>query len=122
MIDRAPRSNYCNYMASVELKITRIGNSRGVRIPAATLERYEIGASVIMEERSDGILLRPVGSATPMLSWEDTAREMATAQEEWSEWDATLGDGLDSIPWQPARQRKVAESANEYGSRRPRKK
>jgi hypothetical protein len=59
-----------------------------------------------MEERSDGILLRPVGSAAPMLSWEDTAREMADAQQDWSDWDATLSDGLDATPWEPTRRRK----------------
>ena len=45
----------------VKLKVARIGNSRGVRQPAASLRRYRIGDSVVMEERSDGILLRPTG-------------------------------------------------------------
>src|SRR5258708_10990586 len=77
--------NYCYYMKPVHLKVARIGNSRGVRIPATTLERYHIGDSVVMEERSDGILLRPVGHAEPKLSWEETARAMAAQHEEWSE-------------------------------------
>lgn len=63
-------------MKPVELKITRIGNSHGVRLPAATLKRYCIGAAVVMEERSDGILLRPTGPAVEKLSWEDTASAM----------------------------------------------
>ena len=41
-------------MKPIELKVTRIGNSRGLIIPAATLERYRIGDSVVMEERTDG--------------------------------------------------------------------
>jgi len=101
-------------MKPVELKIARIGNSRGVRIPAATLERYHIGTSVVMEERSDGILLRPQGPAPSKLSWEDTAREMAAAGDEWNEWDATAFDGLEDNPWQLARPRRVAERAAEY--------
>jgi antitoxin component of MazEF toxin-antitoxin module len=110
-------------MKPVELKVTRIGNSRGVRIPAATLERYRIGESVVMEERSDGILLRPVGEAVPKLSWAETAREMAAAAEDWSEWDATAADGLDTVSWTPSRPRRVAEQAPEYqGPRRPRKR
>jgi antitoxin component of MazEF toxin-antitoxin module len=32
-------------MKPVELKVARIGNSRGVRIPAATLERYRSAPS-----------------------------------------------------------------------------
>ncbi len=55
-----------------------------------------------MEERSDGILLRPRGPASPKLSWEDTAREMAAAAEDWSVWDAVAADGLVEIPWEPA--------------------
>ena len=89
--------NYGYYMKPLELKVARIGNSRGVRIPAATLARYRIGTSVVMEERTDGILLRPLGAANPKLSWEDTAREMATAAEDWSEWDATAADGLEDL-------------------------
>ena len=110
-------------MATVELKITRIGNSRGVRIPATTLERYRIGESVVMEERSDGILLRPVGAATAKLSWVETASAMSAATEDWGEWDAAVGDGLDAAPWSPARTRRVAESKAEYKApRRPRKR
>ncbi len=101
-------------MKPVELKVARIGNSRGVRIPAGTLERYRIGAAVLMEERSDGILLRALGSASPKLSWEETAGEMATETEDWGAWDATVADGLDTIPWQARRPPKYA--------RRPRRK
>jgi len=79
-------------MEPVELKVARIGNSRGVRIPAKTLERYRIGTTVVMEERSDGILLRPTGPAVAKLSWEDTAREMAASREDWSAWTA-LAEG-----------------------------
>jgi antitoxin component of MazEF toxin-antitoxin module len=82
-------------MKTKELKITRIGNSRGVRLPAESLRRYRIGESVLMEEKSDGILLRPLGAQPEKLSWEDTARAMVRENEDWSEWDATLADGLD---------------------------
>jgi antitoxin component of MazEF toxin-antitoxin module len=107
-------------MKRVELKITRIGNSRGVRLPAATLARYGIGEHVVMEERSDGILLRPAGAEGRKLTWEETAREMAASAEDWSEWDATGGDGLETTPWQPPRARRVAEPTPEYPKRRPR--
>lgn len=33
------------------------------------------------------------------LSWLETAREMAVEVENWGEWDATLPDGTDGIPW-----------------------
>jgi antitoxin component of MazEF toxin-antitoxin module len=86
-------------MTHVELKVARIGNSRGVRLPAGTLHRYRIGDRVIMEERPDGILLRPHGAPQPKLSWDETARAMAAVSEDWSDLDATVADGLDDLPW-----------------------
>lgn len=95
-------------MKPVELKVARIGNSRGVRIPAATLARYEVADAVIMEERIDGILLRAPGPANPKFSWEDTAREMASDAEEWGDWDSTVSDGLEGIQWEPVMPRRTA--------------
>ena len=107
-------------MKDVELKVTRIGNSRGVRLPAATLERYLIGDRVVMEERSDGILLRPVRNLEPKLSWAETAAEMAASQEDWRDWDTASADGLDEIPWDARQPKRVAEEPAKYkkGSRR----
>lgn len=87
-------------MKTMELKVARIGNSRGVRLPADTLRRYGIGDVVLMEERVDGILLHPKVAADNRLSWEDTAREMAGSQEDWGDWDGTAGAGLDGTPWE----------------------
>jgi antitoxin MazE len=86
-------------MKTTELKVIRIGNSRGVRLPISCLRRYRIGESVILEERSEGILLCPAGPVQEKLSWEETAQAMANAKKDWREWDATLSDGLDSLPW-----------------------
>lgn len=86
-------------MAEVHLKVARIGNSRGVRLPAGTLTRYRIGERVIMEERSDGILLRPQRSGSAKLDWRQTARAMAAELEDWSAWESVAGDGLKSAPW-----------------------
>jgi len=101
-------------MATMKLKVARIGNSRGVRLPAASLRRYRIGETVLMEERSDGILLRPTGAAVAKLSWEETAREMAASREDWSAWDATAADGLDDLPWQADGKDRVAERPSRY--------
>jgi antitoxin component of MazEF toxin-antitoxin module len=87
-------------MATLKLKVARIGNSRGVRLPAASLRRYRIGETVVMEERSEGILLRPTGPVVEKLSWEDTAREMAASGEDWSAWETAAADGLNDLPWQ----------------------
>jgi antitoxin component of MazEF toxin-antitoxin module len=39
-------------MATVRLKVARIGNSRGVRLPAASLRRYRIGETVVIRSES----------------------------------------------------------------------
>ena len=109
-------------MKHTTLKVARIGNSRGVRLPAATLQRYGIGESVIMEERSDGILLRPAGASQPKLSWEETARAMATAGEDWAEWETTVADGLDALPWDTTSKDRVAERSRRYRQTSARKK
>jgi len=102
-------------MNTTTLKITRIGNSRGVRLPAATLRRYHLEDDVIMEERSEGILLRPTDiPAVKKLTWEETAKAMAASGEDWREWDATAADGLNSIPWDDGKPRQVAETQSPY--------
>lgn len=101
-------------MKRIELKVARIGNSKGVRLPAATLERYNIGDVVIMEEHLEGILLRPHGSPIHKLSFQQTAQQMAVEQENWGDWDTTDADGFENIPWDSRAPRKVAERKKNY--------
>jgi antitoxin component of MazEF toxin-antitoxin module len=112
-------------MKPIPLKVARIGNSRGIRIPAATLARYHIGDVLLMEERSDGILLRPRGLAQAKLSWDETADAMVAERENWSDWEVTAGDGLEFVMWSAGTSR-VSERASTYAAgtrpRRPRKK
>ncbi len=82
-------------MKTIELKVTRVGNSRGIRLPAAILRRYRIGDRILMEQRPDEIVLRPQREGK--LSWAETAREMAAAREDWAEWGVTTGDGTDDL-------------------------
>jgi antitoxin component of MazEF toxin-antitoxin module len=84
-------------MKTTELAVTRVGNSRGVRLPADVLRRYQIGETVIMEQRPDEIVLRPKRTRREKLSWADTYHEMAQAEEDWSAWEC-LPEGLTSVP------------------------
>ena len=84
-------------MKTIELKVTRIGNSRGVRLPAPLLRRYRITDTLILVEHPDEIVLRPKHTKNQKLSWEETAKAMAAAKEDWSEWDCTLADGLNEL-------------------------
>ena len=113
-LDSAAEANYSNYIKAIELKITPIGNSKGVRVPAATLRRYGIGASVVMEERSEGIMLRPAELSAAKLSREDTTREMAVSGEDWSGLDTAVADGLESQPWDTGKSPRVAERKAGY--------
>jgi len=49
--------------------------------------------TLIVEERASEIALRPKKDVK--LSWEETAKAMAEAEEDWSDMDAATGDGLD---------------------------
>jgi len=102
-------------MAPKKIKVARIGNSRGVRLPAEVLRRYRIEETLLMEETPAGILLRPVGGEVEKLSWEDTAREMAASREDWKDWDEGAEDGLEDLPWDS--ESKVAEPKTRYGTR-----
>lgn len=104
-------------MRTKELKVARIGNSRGVRLPASSLKRYAVGSALFMEERSEGILLRPASEGAVKLSWMETAGEMAAAREDWTEWGVVDADGLDTVPWERAKGGKVGEKKARYGRR-----
>jgi antitoxin MazE len=80
--------------AALELKVVRIGNSRGVRLPRSVLDKYGVEDVVLAEEREEGLLLR--SKTDKRLSWRETFKAMAREREDWSDLDATLADGLDS--------------------------
>ena len=84
-------------MKTATLKVVRIGNSRGVRLPAPLLARYRIKNQVTAEQRSEGILLKSVKD--DRLSWEETARAMATEiGGDFADLEkATVADGLAAL-------------------------
>jgi antitoxin MazE len=84
-------------MAVETLKVIKVGNSRGVRLPKEVLKRYQIGNEVEMIQTSEGVLLRPVQASK--LSLEESFQEMALDKaivSELSELDGTLADGLEN--------------------------
>jgi antitoxin component of MazEF toxin-antitoxin module len=116
-LQRPAGCNYCAYVRTRRLKVARIGNSRGVRLPAEVLKRYHIEDSVLLEEQVEGLLLRPDTAATPKLTWEETAREMSQQEEDWGEWDTLSADGLHHVPWDEALG--VADPRTHDGSKAP---
>jgi len=83
---------------TLDLKLTRIGNSKGIRLPAELIHRFGFSESLAAEVREDGLLLKP--KKRIKLSWEETAREMAASNENWTEWDASVADGIETCPWE----------------------
>ena len=75
------------------VKLIAIGNSKGIRLPKALIQKYGWSDSLVLEETGDGIFLH--GPKKNKLSWRDTYRAMAEADEDWRDLDETLADGLD---------------------------
>ena len=86
-------------MKTMELFLARIGNSRGIRLPSALIRKHGLEDGMVLEDRGHEIVLTPKGGGTK-LSWEETAREMAASGEDWSDWEKTVADGLEQIPWE----------------------
>lgn len=76
-----------------DAKIVPIGNSKGVRIPKALLQKYGLKNSLLIEETEKGLLLR--NKEESKFSWEDTFKAMADEKEHWDDFDTALLDGLE---------------------------
>jgi antitoxin MazE len=77
------------------LKLVKVGNSRGIRIPQALIQRYHFGDEVRITETSEGLILHAADEGK--LSLDDSLAEMARDREAMAEaelWTCTLGDGL----------------------------
>jgi antitoxin MazE len=80
-------------LRSRDIKIVHIGNSLGVRLPKVLLQKYGFTHSLVLEETTQGLLLRK--KQDDKLSWDDTYKAMANEGEDWNEYDQTLLDGLE---------------------------
>ena len=76
-----------------DTRLVAIGNSKGIRIPKVLREKYGWSESVVLEETEDGILLRR--DTSQALSWKETYQAMADADEDWSDLEVSVADGLD---------------------------
>ena len=74
-------------------KLSRIGNSQGLRIPKTLILKYHLESGIIIEENEQGILIKP--AKEEKLSWTETFKQMKSESEDWSDWDMTSGDGIE---------------------------
>jgi antitoxin component of MazEF toxin-antitoxin module len=80
----------------VPVKLTRIGNSRGIRIPTGVIRRLGLDrAGLEAEVRPDGLFLRAAPSSK--LSWSETALAMVTEREDWADFENASADGLHTV-------------------------
>lgn len=55
-------------MNPLKVKIIRIGNSKGIRLPKSLIEQYQMKDEVVLETKKDAIVIRPVEN--PRAGWE----------------------------------------------------
>ena len=51
------------------VKLIQIGNSKGVRLPKAYIEKYELGADLELVDTDSGLLLKPLDGTR--VGWEE---------------------------------------------------
>ena len=81
-----------NQIRTRDAKLVPIGNSKGVRIPKALIQKYGLKNPLLIEETDRGLVLR--NKEESKLSWEDTYKAMANDKEHWDDFDTALLDGL----------------------------
>ena len=78
----------------MEAKLITIGNSKGVRLPRKLIDKYHLGEKLTLEEVQDGILIK-ADTPSEKYSWEQTFKEMAREEEDWSDLDTLASDGIE---------------------------
>ena len=68
------------------LRLIPMGDAMGIEIPAALIVKYGLKNEVVLEERSEGLLIHAQQEAR--LSWEETYTQMAAEKEDWSDWQS----------------------------------
>ena len=82
-----------NHDQTINIKLVPIGNSKGIRIPKALLQKYDLTSSLLLEETDRGLLLRK--KKEDKLSFDDTYKAMANENEDWDDLNVTIYDGLE---------------------------
>ena len=78
------------------LRLEKIGDAKGIRIPEELIQRYHIDSEVRLTETATGFLLEP--AEVEKLTLEESFEEMARdedSKKELAAWEGTLADGLD---------------------------
>jgi antitoxin MazE len=79
----------------MELSVVRIGNSRGIRLPAKLLERFRITDKVEVVEDGSRLILRAAASRKSRVGWAKAFRNMASFGDDRLLIDTALDAGED---------------------------
>jgi antitoxin MazE len=77
--------------------VVKIGNSKGIRIPAVILKECQIADKVEMEVRDGKIIIFPV--AKPRKNWSEQFKEMSKKGDDKLLTDDTLDANLEDWEW-----------------------
>ncbi len=70
----------------MKVKIIKIGNSKGIRLPNELIKEYNLAEEVTLELREDCIVLKPV-EVDPRAGWEELYKKMDhTLTQEDKDW------------------------------------
>lgn len=64
----------------LKTRVSRIGNSQGIRIPKVIIEQLGFGEEVELEVQADQLVVRAVH--TPCAGWDEQFKAMATAGDD----------------------------------------
>jgi len=64
----------------MEISVTQIGNSRGIKIPKKVLEEYQIGDTIELKLKKNHIEIRPVDK--PRENWKRKFEELVNDPNE----------------------------------------
>jgi antitoxin MazE len=78
--------------------VIAVGNSKGIRLPAAVLKQCEIADSVELEVKDKMIIIRPVRK-TPRKDWGKAFQEMHKCGEDALIIDDSLESGGEEWRW-----------------------
>jgi antitoxin MazE len=65
---------------TLKARLSRIGNSQGIRIPKIIIERLGFGEEVELEVQADQLVVRAVH--TPRAGWDEQFKAMAAAGDD----------------------------------------
>ena len=77
-------------MNSIKVKVIRIGNSKGIRLPKSLIEQYDMKDEVLLEPKKDSVVIRPIENRRA--GWEKVFEKMRLKGD-----DVLLDEGTEPV-------------------------